>query len=225
MRSEEFLTEDLQEAPQPRVTHGMEAQAAVIKMLEAEYGNAFELISVAPPSSNAPDIVANLHGKRTQFEVKGRLEPGSTVKLYETRIRRGEKDATLDSFVRAYTNGKASTFEQYIDGMRKLDSTIGWPSDEDVTAKAGKFYIGTDDPAVRTTLRRRLMTQLHESHDDYFVIYTRGNGQVDIYDTGSSNNELPAPKVPNIRRVQAGTYGSAGTEGTMRVAIKVNFSK
>lgn len=213
------------ELAQPRVTIGANAQAAVINHLQNTLGSDFEFISQAEPSSKAPDLVATIHGTKTQFEIKGREAAGSSVKLYETRISRGEKDPTLDSFIRAYTNGKAKTFEQYIDGMRRVDSAIGWPDDEGVTAKAGKFYIGTADPAVRTSTRRRLMSHLHETHDDYFVIYTRGNGQVDIYDTGSANKELAAPKVPNIRRVEAGTYGSAGTEGKMRIAIKVNFTK
>jgi len=213
------------ETPQPRIMSGSNAQGAVIAHLQNALGTDFEFISQAEPSSKAADLVANIHGTKTQFEIKGRATPSGTVKLYETRISRGDKDPTLDSFIRAYTNGKAKTFEQYVDGMRKIDSSYGWPDDEDVIAKAGKFYIGTDDPAARTTVRRRLMTHLHETHDDYFVIYTASTGQVDIYDTGSSNKELTAPKVPNIRRVEIGTYGSAGTEGKMRMAVKVNFVK
>jgi hypothetical protein len=129
----------------------------------------------------------------------------------------------LDAFARALSNGQARNFEQYVDQLRQQNPAYGWPSDNGVTAKAGKFYVATEDPRVKTIMRRYLMQHLKDNNDDYFVIHTVSNGQTDVYDTGSTNDELPAPRIPNIRRVEVGTYGTAGNPNTLRMAIKVNF--
>lgn len=219
------ISELLCELAQPRVKSGSKAQSAVINHLQDVFGDDFELVSQAKPSSKAPDLVTNIHGVKTQFEVKGRGTEGGTVKLYEARIKRGQRDPLLDSFARAHSEGKARTFEEYIDLLRKGNPAIGFPGDEGVTAKAGKIYVGTDNSNVRTLMRRHLMKILKEGDDDYFAIYTAATGRTDIYDSGSSNSELQAPRIPNIRRVVLGTYGSAGTAGQIRLAIKVNFTK
>ena len=216
---------ELFEQAQPRVKSGSKAQAAVINHLQDVFGNDFEFVSQAKPSSKAPDLVANIHGIKTQFEVKGRGTAGGTVKLYEARIKRGQRDPLLDSFARAHSDGAAKTFEEYIDLLRKGNPAIGFPGDEGVTAKAGKIYVGTANSNVKTIMRRHLMKVLKEGADDYFAIYTAASARTDIYDTGSSNSELQAPRIPNIRRVVLVTYGSAGTSGQIRLAIKVNFIK
>lgn len=213
------------EGIQPRVRTGNYAQGIVIEHLKQLYGDDFELVSTAKASSNAPDIVAMINGKKTQLEIKGRRTPGGTVKIYEARIKRGGRDRLFDAFARAHSNGKARTFEQYIDLLRETNPAIGFPGDEGVTAKAGKFHIGTDDSKIRTLVRRHLMDHLRAASDDYFVIYTDSNNQIKIFDTGSVNNAIQVPKIPNIRRVELSTYGAAGTAGTYRLALKVNFTK
>jgi len=104
---------------QPRVRTGSYAQDSVINYLKHEHGDDFELVGTAQPSSKAPDIIAKIHGKPTQFEIKGRRTPSGTVKIYEARIRRGGRDRLFDAFARAHSNGKAKTFEQYVDFLRK----------------------------------------------------------------------------------------------------------
>ena len=219
------INELLSELAQPRVESGSKAQLAVIRHLHSVFGKDFRFISQAAPSKKDADLVAKIHGTTTQFEVKGRATPGGTVKLYEVRIKRGERDPLLDSFARALSEGAAKTFEQYIDLLRKGNPAIGFPGDEGVTAKAGKIYVATDSASIRTIMRRHLMKVLKEADDDYFAIYTVSTNRTDVYDTGSSNSELQAPRIPNIRRVELGTYGSAGTPNQLRLAIKVNFTK
>ena len=214
------------ELTQPRVKKGMNTQEAVVSYLRDLLGEDFKLISVAKPSSYAPDLEAEIHGVKTQIEIKGRDSKANPVKIYEKRVERGEDDPIINAFIRAYTNGKAKNLDHYIDVMRKkVDDSIGYPTDEGVTAPAGKLYVATDDSKVRNIMRRYLMDHLKGNNDDYFVIYTRSTGDIELYDTGSANSELSAPRVPNIRRVILETYGSAGTPGKMRLAIKVQFAK
>lgn len=216
----------LYELTQPRVKKGMNTQEAVVAYLQAQLGDDFKFISAAKASSYAPDLIAEIHGVKTQIEIKGRDSKANPVKIYEKRVERGENDPVINAFIKAYTNGKAKNLDHFIDVMRKkVDDSIGYPTDEGVSAPAGKLYVATDDGKVRNTMRRYLMDHLHSNNDDYFVIYTRATGDIELYDTGSANNELPAPRVPNIRRVILETYGSAGTPGKMRLAIKVQFAK
>jgi hypothetical protein len=216
--------QEIYEGNQPRVEKGVEAQNAVITHLEHEFGNDFELISQAGRSSKAPDIVSKIHGVPTQIEVKGRTNPNSTVKIYEKSIKRGQRDRVLDAFARAHSNGTAKTFEDYVDLLRKENRAVGFPGDPGVTAKAGKFYVPATDPKTRSLMRKYIMDTLKNNDDDYFAIHTFNTGETDMFDTGSTNHEVQAGKLPNIRVVRAETYGSA-YKGAMRIAIKVIFQR
>ncbi len=209
---------------QPRIEKGIEAQDAVIRHLSNEFEDGFELVSQAGASSKVPDIIANINGDRTQIEVKGRSNPNATVKIYEKSVKRGQKDRVLDAFARAHSNGAVRTFTEYVDLLRQENTKIGFPGDPGVTAIAGKFYVPADDAKTRSVMRKYIMDTLHNNADDYFAIYTFNNGQTDFYDTGSTNQAIPATKLPNIRVVRAETYGSA-YKGAMRIAIKVIFRR
>ena len=63
-------------ALQQRVQAGINAQKLVIAKLEKDFGDDFELISTAGASSTAPDVVANISGHRTQFEIKKKKKKG-----------------------------------------------------------------------------------------------------------------------------------------------------
>lgn len=215
--------QDLYEG-QPRIERGVEAQNAVIKHLEHEFGSDFEFISQAGKQSKAPDIVSKIHGIPTQIEVKGRTNSNSTVKIYEKSIKRGQRDRVLDAFARSVSGGVSKTFEDYVDLLRKDNPAIGYPGDPGVTARAGKFYVPAEDPKTRSLMRKYIMDTLKNNSDDYFALHTFNSGQTDMYDTGSTNHTVEASKLPNIRVVRGETYGTA-YKGAMRVAIKVIFQR
>ena len=75
------ITEILCEDPQPRVTQGMATQNVVAAYLQSKLGDDFEFVSQAPASSTAPDLVANIHGTKTQVEIKGREHPTASVEI------------------------------------------------------------------------------------------------------------------------------------------------
>lgn len=214
----------------PRVAKGIRSQEYVVDHFKGEYGDDFEVISVAGRSQKSPDIVANLHGHKTIFEVKLRDRVTDPVTLYEVMLPRGGRDPMLDAFARAESGGKAKTFTDFVDLARKTDPSRGWPGDHaDVPATGGIFFSSTDATTI-DTIRRRLMSILQANHNDYFVITTANTGRVDVYDVGTTNPTLKAPRLPNISRIIVKTYGAGylskktGLYGA-RIAVKAVFAK
>ena len=199
------------------------AQDAVVNHLEHEFGSDFELISTAGRSSKAPDIVSKIHGLPTQIEVKNRANKNAPVTVYEKSIKRGQRDRVLDAFARAHSGGVSKTFEDFVDLLRKDNPAIGFPGDAGVT-KSGKFYVPAEDAKTRTMMRKYIMDTMKNNSDDYFAIHTFNDNVTELYDIGSTNHEVPAKKLPNIRVVRAETYGGA-YKGAMRIAIKVIFQR
>lgn len=215
---------------QARLKKGLEAQNLVVDFLTGEYGDDFELISVAGRNKKSPDIIGNLHGHRTQFEVKLRDKNTDPVTLYDTMVPRGGRDPMLDAFARAESGGEARTFTDLIDIKRQTDPTRGWPGDSPEVPKTGGIFFSSTNPKTIEVVRRRLMNHLKTNHDDYFVIATRNTGAIDIYDVGTTHPEIQAPRIPIIRRIVVKTYGGGHHSKTTgqynaRVTVKAVFAK
>jgi len=209
---------------QQRVEQGIKAQKLVAKELKKLFGDDFELVSYAGASSTAPDLVANIHGNRTQFEIKNRTTLNTKITLYDRRLGRGEKDSKFDAFARGYSDGDARNFTELMDTVRASEGhAYGWPGDEGVTNLSGKFARVTNNPKVKTQMRRILIDKLKNSGDDYYVIVT--NGKIAFYDIGDANKILDAAKLPNIKNVYVDTYGGADPKNRARLGIKVTLSK
>lgn len=215
---------------QARIKKGLNAQDVVAEYLADEYGEDWELTAKAGRNQKSPDIIGDLHGHRTQFEVKLRDKPTDPVTLYDTMIPRGGRDPVLDAFARAETNGEAKTYTEFVDKRREIDPSRGWPGDHPTVPKTGGMSFSSTNPKTIQVIRRRLMDQLKANNDDYFVIVTGNTTTVDIYDVGSTHPEIQAPRIPNIRRIVVKTYGGGRVSDktglyNARITVKAVFGK
>ncbi len=211
-----MLVSELFESDQARVDIGGSAQATFARAFKRKYPKS-RIVSISPRSSKAADIIVKHEGQKLQFEIKARTGPEKTNVVYNTTLRRGDRDPVLDSFARS--RGKDS-FSALIDSYRKKDSQIGFPGDKGVV-KSGKipreFY--SDDPDVLSKLRAHVIKHLQANGDNYFAIHDMSTGTTSIYFTGLGDNILGAKPYPKLTSVQLDTYGR-GYKGAMQIGTK-----
>ena len=180
------------------------------------------MIGTAPPSSQRPDIVATINGRRLQFEVKNRTDRNGVMTVYNTTVLPTENDPYLNMFSKSLSDGRASSFAELMELHKKDNPKAGWPHEEQ-SPKSGSVNIRSIDSGVISKVRRQLMRYMTRSNDDYFVVVTAKGGTIDYYSIGS-DNPLHAPPVPQIKRVILKTDG-APYKGKMRVALKIQLTK
>lgn len=209
---------------QTRVAHGAEAQASFAERLATAIGPGFKLISSAPMSSQAPDVVGSVNGQDVQFEIKGRNSQSSHITFFDRSIRRGGNDPMLNDVSAALTQGKLNNFEQMIDAYRKKNKAVGFPGDKGAppSGKLPPEFRVSDDQALFTSVRQHLIDHFAQAGDNYFAVVNRDTNQTEIFWTGAGQNPLNAPVFPQLIFVLLDTYGGA-YKGAMRVAMKVKL--
>lgn len=208
---------------QSRVSQGAEAQETFAERLQAAVGG-LEVISTAPMSSQAPDVIAKVGNALIQVEIKGRNSQTSHITFFDRSIRRGSDDQTLNDVAVALTNGASSTFEQMVDAYRKINPAVGFPGDEGAppSGKLPPEFRVRDNPELFARVRADLIDHFAASGDNYFAVVNRDSGATEMFWTGVGANPLKAPMFPDLVFVVLDTYGGA-YKGAMRVALKVQL--
>ena len=209
---------------QPRVNKGLQAQESIHQYLESYYGNDFEFIEAAKASKKSGDLIANIHGIKTQVEIKRRDTKSSPIKLYEKLIARGQPDAILDEYARLTSSDKCGTFTELIDLVRQDNTAVGFPGDSGVNTKSGKCYMTTDCCYTKESIHNTLLTLLSKQQDDLFAVWTHKCQTADIYDLNSQNLYTTYPALPKFDKIVVKTYGGS-YKSSMRIAIKVVLAR
>jgi hypothetical protein len=209
---------------QTRVYAGADAQQSFVGRLQAAVGQGFKLISVAPMSSQAPDVIAEINGQSCQFEIKGRGGQAAHITFFDRSIRRGNRDPMLDDVARALAGTNVESFEHMIDMYRKKNKAVGFPGDKGAppSGKLPPEFRVHDDPQLFERVRAHLIAHFNEAGDNYFAAMNRDNGKASVFWTGLGQNVLNAPAFPPLKSVVLDTYGGA-YKGAMRVALKVTL--
>lgn len=201
-----------------RVHHGSEAQERFVEWMEEKYGERFKLQSVAPRSSQAPDVIATVDGTHLQFEIKGQGETQHFT-FIDRMVRRDQPDPILDSVARALSGD--DSFTGLIDRYRKTNPAVGFPGDEGAppSGKVPPEFRLNQDPQVLDQVRTYLHQTFKQAGDNYLAVVQQP-GPVTLYWTGVGKNVLKAPPLPTVNAVTLATYGGA-YKNAMRVALKV----
>lgn len=209
---------------QQRVSAGASAQNAFVERLQASVGPGFKLISVAPMSSQAPDVIAEINGQSCQFEIKGRNNQAAHITFFDRSIRRGNRDPMLDDVARALMGSNVDSFEKMIDVYRKKNKAVGFPGDKGAppSGKLPPEFRVHDNPELFARVRSYLLSHFAEAGDNYFSVVNRDDHTSSIFWTGVGANPLKAPPFPALNMVVLDTYGGA-YKGAMRVALKVRL--
>lgn len=218
----------------------------IVALRGQEKGISVEKISSAPPGSTKPDLEVNYGGKRIQFEIKGRNSKSGFLTFFDKSAKRGKAtpailNAVLEGYLQGLTveyeiegskksqnlasalssTGFDSSLEGIIDFFQKhVNPAIGLCGDQPPVPKSGRLppQFVTTDQSLLSIIRENVIEHLAESGDDYFVVYTRGTEEADIYSTGG-NNPLKAIEVPQFQKAGLMTYGGC-SGGATRVGFK-----
>jgi hypothetical protein len=209
---------------QTRVSKGAAAQQSFVERLEAAVGQGFKLVSVAPMSSQAPDVIAQINGETCQFEIKGRTSQDSHITFFDRSIRRGNRDPLLDDIAVALVGSQVETFEQMIDLYRKTNKAVGFPGDAGAppSGKVPPEFRVHDNPELFARVRNYLLAHFGSAGDNYFAAVNRESEGASVFWTTLGANPLNAPEFPALTMVVLDTYGGA-YKGAMRVALKVRL--
>lgn len=205
--------------PQARVLNGHKAQLAVH---EASKELGATLVSVSRPGSQRPDVAVLFNGVITQFEVKNSTSQTSAVTPFSETVHRG-KAAKIDAIIPLMTNGSHATINEAIECGKLFDRTVGFPGDTHAPSTGRLPLMTVTDVMSLTVIREFVIERLVEQHNTYLTLHCKHKSQkFHTYWTGIGNNVLGAPELPPIRMAKLATYG-ASPDGTMRVALKINF--
>lgn len=205
--------------PQARVLNGHKAQIAVH---EASRELGATLMSVSRPGSQRPDVAVLFNGIITQFEVKNSSSQTSAVTPYSETVHRG-KNAKIDAIIPLMTNGSHATINEAIECGKQLDKTVGFPGDTHTPSTGRLPLMAVTDVMSLAFVREFVIERLAEQNNTYLTLHCKHKPQkFHTYWTGLGVNVLDAPELPPLRMAKLATYG-ASPDGTMRVALKINF--
>ena len=223
-----------------------DAVMEIVALRGQEKGITVEKISSAPPGSTKPDLEVNYGGQRIQFEIKGRNSKSGFLTFFDKSAKRGKATpAILNAVLEGYLQGltvayevdgdertqnlsaalKSTGFDSNLEGIidffqNHVNPAIGLCGDEPPVPKSGRLppQFVTTDQALLSIIRENVIEHLAESGDDYFVVYTRGTEEADVYSTGGAN-PLKAIEVPQFQKAGLMTYGGC-SGGATRVGFK-----
>lgn len=205
--------------PQARVLNGHKAQVAVH---EASKELGATLVSVSRPGSQRPDVAVLFDGAITLFEVKNSTSQTSAVTPFSETVHRG-KHAKIDAIIPLMTNGSHATINEAIECGKIFDHTVGFPGDRHTPSTGRLPLMAVTDVMSLAVVREFVIERLTEQHNNYLTLHCKHKSQkFHTYWTGIGTNVLGAPDLPPIRVAKLSTYG-ASPDGTMRVALKINF--
>jgi len=205
---------------QGRVNHGKIAQEKVFDWVSREFRA--ELVSIAKPGSQAPDLIVNIEDHPIQFEIKGTASSGAPITLFDKSVNRTKSPKIFDQAADLIVPG--SDFVGLVDFYRSEDSTIGFAGDEGV-CKSGKMplqFTNITDCDILAKIRTIILEHFHESSDDYFVVYNRNVEDFSCYHTGASINILNKDAMPDLKSFSLRTYGGPNGVST-RVGVKIKL--
>lgn len=205
--------------PQARVLNGHKAQLAVH---EASKELGAVLMSVSRPGSQRPDVAVLFNQHIAQFEVKNSSSQTSAVTPYSETVHKG-KPAKIDAIIPLMTNGSHGTINEAIECGKKLDRMVGFPGDEHTPSTGRLPLMAVTDVMSLAYVREFVIERLVEQGNTYLTLHCKHKSQkFHTYWTGLGVNVLNAPELPPLRMAKLATYG-ASPDGTMRVALKINF--
>lgn len=217
---------------QNRVASGSASQKAVadaVQNIAFEHDYDYKFISMARPGSNAPDLICEVDGHKTQFEIKGAGSDNAPITFFDKSVSRIRKTPKIiDDISKLFaTHCKLKLikkdFVSVIDYFRAENNEFGFPGD-DGAPKSGKI------PPFFTTTSRPLLLKLHklilrhfaEGGDNYFVINNRSNNTFKFYYTEYGQNILHLKDLPEFSSFSLATYGGASS-GSMRAGLKIKL--
>lgn len=205
--------------PQARVLNGHKAQLAVH---EASEKLGAVLMSVSRPGSQRPDVAVLFNQRVAQFEVKNSSSQTSAVTPYSETVHRGQ-NAKIDAIIPMMTNGSHATINEAIECGKILDRTVGFPGDSHSPSTGRLPLMAVTDVMSLAFIREFVIDRLVEQGNTYLTLHCKHKSQkFHTYWTGHGVNVLNAPELPPLRMAKLATYG-ASPDGTMRVALKINF--
>lgn len=202
-----------------RVHHGSEAQEQFVEWMQEQWGDRVKVLSVAPRSSQAPDVVAEVDGVQIQVEVKGQSSESRHLTFIDRMVRRNQPDPIMDAVAQALAN--TDSFTQLIDSYRRSNPAVGFPGDEGAppSGKVPPEFRMNTDQRVCSQVGQYLLDTFKNAGDNYLAI-VNADKHVTLYWTGVGPNPLKAAPLPALHAVSLATYGGAYKDA-MRVALKV----
>jgi hypothetical protein len=203
-----------------RIHSGHAAQLRLADSLVTAFPTA-EIVSVAPPGSQLPDVVIRLNGALVQFEVKFAKSLAKPLVVINKQAKRGlpnELDSLISDMV-----GVQTTLTELIDQARLTSDSVGFPSDDGVRISGklpSSITTARTGLAATTAARDIIVEHLHAKGDHYVAIVDASTDTIVIFHTGLGDNPLGAPTLPLIKSVSLKTYGTPSTmNGPMRIGI------
>ena len=214
---------------QNRVGAGSDSQDEIVDHIKDLVGEEnFELVSVAPKGSTKPDMIAKLHGKSIQFEIKGADSASAPITVFDISTKRGARNEILDTIAREFSSGEFSNFEELMNFYREKDPSVGYVGDEGVSS-SGKLpkELKITDSGMLEKIRDIVLKHFRKgtkgnTGDDYFVVHVRGSVPK-IYDLGSDSDKmLDVPDFPSLKSCTFATAGGASS-GSIRIGFKIKI--
>lgn len=209
-----------------RVLNGKKTQEQVrdyFSFVLNERGLEHETVSIAPPGSQAPDLVMCVSGIQQQFEIKGQASSYAPITLFDKSARRESYPQLLDDLTGILLQEKVS-FSALIDYYKEeVCESYGFAEDE-TTKKSGKLpdVLKSSDNDVCAEFREYIIDHFAEGGDNYFVVHNRSDESFSYYHTEHGENLLDADVFPILLRVELGTYGGPAN-GATRVGVKIKL--
>ena len=208
---------------QTRVAMGAEAQKIAqdtVFILSRSLELECLYVSSASPGSTAPDLVMQIHGETSQFEIKGTSSPSAFITLFDKSARRENVPPMLDRFVAPLGY---SMFVDLVDAEREHDTSVGFSGDVGAP-KSGKMpnALHIKDESILEQYHAAILDHFADGGDNYFSIHNRVASTTEIFYTGYGNNVLQAPLVPPLKELRIQTYGGP-SNGATRIGMKVKF--
>lgn len=209
-----------------RTVASKRGQEQVYNHLVHTYRNHFttiEQLSIAKVGSRSADLVVRFDDMTSQFEIKNCSVRSAPITLFDKTVRRSKPHPTIDDLIKMVLGDNGACLSSYIDSLRQCDQTIGYPGDEGVLVKSGRFS------SLKITPEHHRAHQIHEAilehfaerGDNYFVV-NYGQSNIKMFYTGFGQNILNQPSFPLPKYFMMGTYGGPSSGG-MRVGAKIQL--
>lgn len=209
----------------------------------------FNIKSVAKKGSTEPDIIALKKYKTIQMEIKGSEgfnESGTfDVTMNRSKISLDPKTKPsyikkMNELVKRIANSKGyvlndknkNYIEQYVDLIRKKDTSIGFVGDKGISsATAGTLtvdYFKSEDRDVIKYALEFAKFHLKESNDDYFCLVNSINNNFIMFGAPNPslfpNLNIRSMTVSDIKNIRLKTAGNT-TNGKIRVSLMLSYNK
>ena len=244
------MVEKEEKKVQGRVITGSTNQDKVAKVLQEKYKA--EIVSIAERGSQKPDVVFKINNIQYNAEVKGLGNLNSDTGVFDFSCsRKNNNFPVLNEMAKVLLQAnnlsvpreyESSSFVWGIDYARLYGrKTIGFPKDEDVSARSGSIpsdLFSSSNIKATGKAYGILMDHFKEKNDSFFCLSL--SNKIIIWYVGEGASPLSGINnfsSLNISNVSLNTYGSDyyrrdnpekgikknDLTGVMRVAFKIKF--